>query len=105
MAISALTGCKVRHELAVGSKSLYDTDTTLHLNEDYRLRMIVQRIRNSFESGDLEILRWIPGPQNIADALTKRNLSLLKKLNDLCTTGVFEIDYRHSMAQGNHLWK
>ena len=105
MAMTALTGCHNRHELAVDSKALYDTATTLHQSDEYRLRMTVQRIRNSFESGELDVLRWIPGTSNIADALTKRNLELYRIVNDMFTTGRFMVDYSFSLAQDSKLWK
>lgn len=39
---------KVRHELNVDSKGLYDMITTLHEGKEYRLRQTVQPIRDSF---------------------------------------------------------
>lgn len=51
------------------------------------MRQTVQRIRDSFEAGDMDVLRWIPGIYNVADALTKRNLVLWKKLSQMSTTG------------------
>ena len=65
-----------RHELSIDSNALKETITTLHESTEYRLRQTVQRLRNSFEARQLNILRWIPGTENIADALTKRNITL-----------------------------
>lgn len=69
--------------------ALYNTLTTTHESQDYRLRRTVQRIRDSFEARDLDALIWIPGTDNIADALTKRNIELQKKLALVCGTGQF----------------
>lgn len=40
----------VRHKLLVDLKSLFEIITTLHNNNDYRLRLIVARLRDSFEA-------------------------------------------------------
>jgi len=52
----------------------------------------VQRIRDSFESRDLDVLRWIKGTANIADALTKRNPVLYRLLNDVFIDGKLYVD-------------
>ena len=59
--------------LTVDSYGLYATITTLHEGKDYRLRPTVSRLRDSFEAKEIANLQWIPGPQDIADALTKVN--------------------------------
>ena len=75
--------------LYVDSNGLFDTITTLHESRDYRMRQTVQRIRDSFEAKDLDALVWIPGVENVSDALTKRNAEMQRKLNVVCTTGSF----------------
>lgn len=82
----------LKHELNVDSKALWDTITTLHDGKEYRLRQTVQRIRNSFESQELDAIRWIPGKDNVADALTKRNVQMHKKLNDICVSSILKIN-------------
>jgi len=52
-----------------------------------------------FESKDLDVLRWIPGNINIADALTKRDLRMHRLLNRVMTTGILCID----LASGHEL--
>lgn len=74
----------IRNRIFVDSFGLWDTITTLHESREYRLRQTVQRIRDSFESKDLDELVWIPGTKNIADALTKRNTELQKVLTLMC---------------------
>lgn len=49
---------RTRHELSMDANALKDTITTLHEGTEYRLRQTVQRIRNSFESCDLNVLRY-----------------------------------------------
>ena len=78
----------IRSALYVDSRGLYDTVSTLHDSKEYRLRQTVQRIRDSFESKDLDALVWIPGTENVADALTKRSTELQQKLSRMTSTGV-----------------
>ncbi len=79
----------IRSALYVDNKALYNTLTTTHESQEYRLRQTVQRIRDSFESRDLDALIWVPGTDNIADALTKRNVELQKTLALVCNKGLF----------------
>ena len=73
--------------LTVDSHGLYSTVSTLHLGQDYCLRLTVARIRDSFETGEIDVLQWIPGTKNVADALTKRNQSTNRLSNVTCKTG------------------
>lgn len=82
----------IKHEMIVDSKDLFDTITTLHESHEYRLSMTVSRIRHSFESRELDLVRWFTGPENVADALTKRNKVLWVKLNDLLSTGKWVVN-------------
>ena len=38
-------------------------------------------MRDSFENGEIATMQWIAGKLNLADALTKRNLEMFRKLN------------------------
>lgn len=46
----------------------------------------MQRIRDSFESKELNVLRWIPGKYNCTDALTKWNPRMVEELHDAYVT-------------------
>ena len=72
--------------LTVDSHGLYSTVSTLHEGQDYRLRPTVARIRNSFETGEIDVLQWLSGTKNGAHALTKRNQSTNRLLNETCKT-------------------
>lgn len=95
----------IRNEIVIDSMGLYDTITTLHEGNEYRLRQTVQRIRDSFEAGDVNIIRWIPGVDNIADALTKRNITLWKKLNEICITGRLDPSLLRGQSLDSAQWK
>ena len=74
--------------LLVDSAGLYSTISTLHECRDYRLRPTVARLRDSFESGEITMLQWVPGNCNLADALTKRNSVMYRLLNRVCAEGI-----------------
>lgn len=95
----------LRHELLVDSKSLFETITTLHQSGDYRLRKVVARHRDSFESKELNTVRWIRGSANYANVLTKRNISLSQKLNDMSVSGIWTVDTSDSCSLDAETWK
>ena len=102
---SLFTSTKIRNEIVVDSLGLFDTITTLHEGSEYRLRQTVQRIRDSFESADVNVIRWIPGVGNVADALTKRNFTLWRKLNTMCTKGLLDQKLLHGYSLDGENWK
>lgn len=64
---------KIKQIINLYSRAFYDKIRTLHNSKEYRLRQMVQRIRESFQEGGIDVLRWIPGHSNIADGLNKRS--------------------------------
>ena len=76
--------------LTVDSHGLYSTVKTLCEETDYRLGPTVARLGDSFENGEIATMQWITGKLNLADALTKRNLELLRKLNKVMLDGVLD---------------
>lgn len=96
---------KVRNELLTDSKCLYDTLTTLHEGRELRLRTTVQRILNSFDSQELNIMRWIAGTSNPSDALTKRNPKTSKMLNDMLSNGLVCMDLGSGYYLDSQIWK
>lgn len=92
------------HILNVDSKGLFDTITTLHDGKEYRLRQTVQRIRDSFEAKELNVLRWIQGHVNIADALTKRNTTMHRLLNKILSTGRLVLPNHRSFELNSDVW-
>lgn len=95
----------LRNELFTDSRCLYDTITTLHEGKDFRLRPTVQRIRNSFDSCELDLMNWLPGPSNPSDALTKRNPNTSALLNELVSIGVMCIDLESGYSLDSATWK
>lgn len=69
------------------SFGLYTTISTLHERKDYRLLQTVSSIRNAFESVEIDVIQWIKGTYNIADALTKRNIAMHQRLNEILNNG------------------
>lgn len=93
------------HELNVDSKGLFDTVTTLHEGRDYRLRQTVQRIRDSFEAQEVNVIRWIQGPVNIADALTKRSTHSQKLLSRIAHDGILQLPPHRTYSVDSDVWK
>lgn len=102
---SMFADVQIRNELFTDSRCLYDTITTLHEGKDYRLRPTVQRMSNSFESQELNSMRWIPGNINPPDSLTKRNLKTYRILNYLLSKGVINIDLESGYALDSETWQ
>lgn len=101
---SLLISRNIKSRVIVDSHALYDAITTSHEARDMRLRQTVVRIRNSFESRELDILQWINGYLNIADALTKRNVKLYKTLNEIAESGILEIDLTQGKYHDSSTW-
>lgn len=95
---SLLPGHEWTHELYVDARALFDTITTLHEPREYRLRKTVARMRDAFESGELDCVSWIDGKTNLADAMTKVNPRLSARLNDMLSCGIWD-------AKLNLQWK
>lgn len=74
--------------LCIDSFGLCTTINTLHEGSDYRLRPTVSRLRDAYETGEIEVMQWIPGKDNLADGLTKRNIQSQKNLNKTMTSGL-----------------
>lgn len=94
----------IKHDMNVDSKALWDTITTLHEGKEYRLRQTVQRLRNSFESKETNVIRWIPRRDNLADVLTNRNLQMWERLNKICATGFLENCHRQGKMVDKDCW-
>lgn len=94
----------LKHELLIDSKALYETITTLHQPRDYRLRKKVARMRDSFESKQLNIFRWIPGTENFADALTKRSAAISQRLNSMLVFCSWDLDITQSLRLDADNW-
>lgn len=55
------------------SFSLFDSLTTLNTTSEKRLLVDLSMLRESYEQTKIANVFWIPGPQNPADGLTKKN--------------------------------
>ena len=73
--------------ITVDSNCLYSTITTLREGSEYRLLPTVARLRDSLENQEISTIQWIPGKDNLSDALMKRNFAMFAKLNKVANTG------------------
>lgn len=83
--------CPLPFVLNVDSHWLYSTVKALHDGTDNHLRPTVASMRESFEEGEIATMQWIPGKLNLADALTKRNLEMYGKLNQVMVNGKLDL--------------
>lgn len=91
----------LKHEHSVDSKSLFKTITTLNQTGNYRLRNIVARMRDSFESKALNNTCWIPASEKYGNVLTKRSLSRSPKPNLMLLEGTWNVSQQKSCALGS----
>lgn len=85
---SVTTGHWIEHASIVNSKGLYGTIPTYNKGRNLRLKQTVYRIRDLFESGDTDTLRWVQVKASIVDAVTERTLEIHWLLNRIKTSGV-----------------
>lgn len=64
----------------------------------------MQRIRNSFDAKELNVIRWIRGTGNISDALTKRNYHIGRRMNEMLMTGLMIADIGLGCEVDKHGW-
>lgn len=77
----------------------------MYLSEDYWLKETVSRMRDSFESQELETVKWNRGPLNLADTLRRHNFEISPCLNVMLTDVMWIIDleqgYEMNSAEEN----
>lgn len=83
---------------------MFDTINTLNERIDYRLGRIVSIIRHSFESQELDIMRWLTGKENMAHALTKRNMAQYIYLNDFFGSGIWKVKMDDGKMEEGSIW-
>ena len=101
LALEMICNRKVPHEVNVDSKALFDTITTQHETNDFRLRQAVSTLRERYEVGDISTLRWTAGKANPADALTKRGATTSILLNTMCSMGKLSVDFTSGVASSD----
>lgn len=78
----------MKHKLRVDFNALWGAATTLLKRPEYTLGKTIRHIRNSFASKELNVIRWIPGKENLADSLSKLNHVISIQLNKMCASSV-----------------
>lgn len=66
---SMFAGLHFDHEILVDSRVFLGTITRLHKPREYRLRKVVARMRDAFERGDLNWVKWFREANNLSNAL------------------------------------
>lgn len=85
-------------------RAMCDMITSLHEEKVYRLRQTDQPIRNFFKGKKTNIICWIPGRDNLANALTKRNTMMCLRLNRTCASSVSDKKLTESKVVEPDLW-
>lgn len=88
---------------AVDSHGLFSAINILQEGADYRLRPAISRMRDSYKTGEDYVFQWIPGVENLADALTKRNVVMYRKLNDVMLKGVLSETITESAKRSDYI--
>lgn len=95
----------VKHTLHVDSRGRFDTITTLHNGREYILSQTVQRIRDSFEAKETEVIKWVQSRANLADALTKWNPEMNRTLSRVITGGKLILPEHEQREHSATDWK
>lgn len=64
---SIFTPSKMRHDVYVDARWLFDSTTTIYKPRDYLLQKTVARMCHSFEAGYPTGVSWVDGKDNLAD--------------------------------------
>ena len=60
---------------------------------------------DSFESQELKVLRRVPKTENYADALTKRNIRINDRLENVLRTGLWQLDFTRGAKLDSAQWR
>lgn len=71
--ITEFLGRRIALRIYTDSLSLFESLTTLNTTSEKRLLIDLSMLRESYERREIADVFWIPGPQNPADGLTKKN--------------------------------
>lgn len=59
---------------------------------------------DAFESRELNVVRWVPGEMNYADALTERSPVLIERLNAMLLTGRLDLELERTSCLDSEEW-
>lgn len=68
------------------------------------MNQTVKRIRNSFESGEIKVFRWVQGKDNFQDALSKRNTNMNRMMNHISSTEVMTPPQHRRFDLNRNTW-
>ena len=72
-AMTNILGREVMMTIYTDSKCLFDALTNLNTTSEKRLMIDLSMLRESYERREITSVMWVPGCQNPADAMTKRD--------------------------------
>lgn len=81
---SICNGAKIKHVL------MWTVGVFKTLLGGYRLRKTVQRIQDSLENSEIEVLRCMPSKANIAEGLKTRDPNAHRLLNPISSDGTLD---------------
>lgn len=60
----------------------------MHFPREFLLRNSVDRLKDSFDSKELNVIKWIDAHSYFADVLTKWNPEVFKTLREMMSSGL-----------------
>lgn len=93
--LNELIGQEVSLEAYYDSKTLFNVVAKDGETTERRLQFFVIALHESYERGLLSHIGWIPGPSNVADALTKPVLSKVLPLFAMMTENAISLLAKH----------
>lgn len=84
---------------------MLETITKLNDSREFRPRKTVALMSHLFESGVLEVLRWVAGARNLTDALTKRSPNMAAELDKVMETGLRRLKFCGTSRLDRREWR
>ena len=100
--IESFLGRKIPLHVFTDSKSLFDSLTSLNTTTEKRLLIDLSLLRECYERNEIAEVFWIPGDQNPADGLTKKNAC--KALENLMSTNKVDISPKAWIERDSPSW-
>ena len=90
--VEEILGTELVIEAMIDSRTVFNVVAKKAKTTERRLQIDIFALRQSYDTGELNRIAWIPGQSNPADPLTKPALSKSSPLFKIMTTNKFELD-------------